>query len=298
MKWLIVILSTAAVGVCAYAQEAQVLKVNVELVQVHATVTNVEGQFIRNLKPDYFEVLEDGVPQHVESFASDDAPLTIGIILDVGGTMKANLPLAKEAGMAFLNVGRLDNEYFLVEFNNKAEVTQDLTRDFTKLRDHVAVLKGARDKAPYDGMYLGLDKLRDSTRSRKVLLVLTTGGYIQNEHSAAQVRNLARQLDAQLFGVDLPTEIDIHGEASGKDDASNVIEPVGGLNFVATSGSDYLNICRRIAVSVRNEYDIAYRSTNSAHDGKYRRVQVKLHLPKGAPELFVQARDGYYAPGY
>lgn len=164
-----------------------------------------------------------------------------------------------------------------------------------KLRDHYAFLNATADKALYDALFMSLDKLRSSQRRRNVVLVLTTGGTMKNEHSAAQVRNLARQLDAQIFGVDFPPDLNVSGDIDGKQSAADAVGPLGGQNFVATSAVGYLNVCRKIAIGLRNQYELSYRSTSGAHDGKYRRVQVKLHLPKGAPELFVQARDGYYA---
>jgi Ca-activated chloride channel family protein len=296
IKWLILVLAAGATSLLA-RQASQTLKVNVEVVQVYATVTDGQGRYVKDLKKEHFEVSEDGAPQTIETFSSDDVPVSVGIVLDVGGQMKDNLPVAREGALTFLKAGHLDNEFFLVEFNNKAAVTEDYARDLNMLRNHNEFLPSNRQKAVYDAIYLGLTKLRDGINPRKLLLVLTSGGYLSSEHKPGEVRNLARQLDAQIFGVDLPVETDIHGDIGDEAvPAADVIEPLGGQNFISNSGTDYLNICRRIAVAVRNQYAITYRSTNPVHDGKYRKISVKLNPPKGTPQLLVQTRNGYYAP--
>ena len=196
------------------------MKVDVELVQVYATVTDSEGRFVRDLKQEHFQISEDGVDQRIEAFSSDDVPASVGIILDVSGSMKPNIPVAKEGAMTFLDAGHLDNEYFLVEFNNKAEITEDFTSDLMALRNHTQFLPATKNKSVYDALYAGLDKLRDGVNPRKLLLVLTSGGSIVGEHKPSEVRNLARQLDAQIFSVDLPTETDFHGETPDGDATS------------------------------------------------------------------------------
>lgn len=296
MKRIVSICLTFVAVMAAFGQQPlQTLKVNVELVQVYATVTDTRGRYVRDLKREHFQVLEDGVEQKLESFAFDDVPVSTGVILDVGGSMKDNLGVAREGAMTFLKAGHLDNEFFLVEFNDKAELTEEYTRDLTTLQNHMQFLPSKMTKAPYDAIHLGLEQLKDAINPRKILLVMTSGGYIKNAHKASEVRNLARQMDVQIFNVALPIDTDLHGEINDIAAASDVIEPIGGRNFVAADAQDYFSICRRIAVAVRNQYAITYRSTNSAHDGKFRKIQIRLSAPKGAPELIVQTRDGYYA---
>jgi Ca-activated chloride channel homolog len=278
------------------AQEPlQTLKVNVDIVQVYATVTDSHGRYVMDLKPEHFQVFEDNVEQKIEVFSSDDVPASIGIVFDVGGTMKPNLPLAREGALTFLRAGHLDNEYFVVEFNDKPELTEDFTRDLTILQRHQAFLPSKKEKAPLDALHFSLVKLKEAANARKILLVLTSGGYVTGQTRARDVRELARQLDAQLFAVDLPPDLDIRGEITDRVRTADIVEPLGGRSFTAGAVSDYINICRRISVAVRNQYAIAYRSTNAAHDGKYRKIRLKLNPPKGTPELFVQTRDGYYA---
>jgi hypothetical protein len=100
-------------------------------------------------------------------------------------------------------------------------------------------------------------------------------------------------LDVQIFGI-TAADIDVHGHTVRTTDGFEIIESSGGEVLTPDSAADFLNTGRRIAVALRNQYILGYRSTDPSHDGKYRRLEVKLSVP-GAPELIVHTRDGYYA---
>ena len=311
MRLPIFIAVVAATGLMAYAQDT--LKVRVETVQVYATVTDFKGRFVTNLKQNNFRIFEEGKEQKVDAFTSDDSPISVGIIFDVNGTTGDNFPLAKQAALTFLNAGNLNDEYFVVEFNDKPQITQDFTRDLGKLANHVPELHRTKESSAIDAINLGLDTLRHGRSPRKILLVFSNGGYSKNEHSSGQVQNLGRQLDAQIFGVTMvlpsvsaasadlmacnPVEPGVCGTyilRDGYDTGLSIIDSVGGEGFASDSGPDFVTVCRRIGVALRNQYILGYQSTNPDHDGKYRHLQVKLDV-RDVPDLRVHTRDGYYA---
>lgn len=279
------------IPVLARAQDT--IKVDVETVQVYATVTDVKGRFVTDLEQPNFRVIEDGKEQHIEAFSSDDSPLSVGILFDSNGQMGRNWDVAKQAALAFLKIGNLGNEYFLIEYNAKPQVTEDYTNAIDKLANHIHKMARTRDDGAQDAIYMALDKLREARNPRKVLLVFTSGGYLKSQHKAAAVRTLARQLDVQIYGITL-IEGDIHGSLDGRDSGETLINAVGGETFSPDGGPDFLSTCRKVAVGLRNQYILAYHSTNPAHDGKYRSLDVKVVL-KNAPPLNVQTRKGYYA---
>jgi len=313
MRWLILIAAVAATGMLARAQDT--IKVAVETVQVHATVTDFNGRFVTNLKSGDFKVYEDGKEQKVDAFTSDDSPLSVGILFDVNGLMGDNFALAKQAALTFLKTGNFNNEYFLIEFNNQPQIAADFTRDLETLENHVPRLQKTKESSAIDAINLGLEKLRNGSNPRKVLLLFSSGGYSRNEHRTAQVQNLARQLDVQIFGVTLvmpamsatnadpmecagvtPGVCGVHVLGSGFETGLDIISSVGGEGFASDSAPDFVTISRRIGVALRNQYILGYQSTNPVHDGKYRSLQVKLAI-RDVPDLKVHTRDGYYAFG-
>ncbi len=303
----------AATGLAS--AQIQTYKVNVETVQIHTTVTDFKGRFVTNLKSRDFTIFEDGNPQKIDAFTSDDSPLSVGILFDVNGLMGDNFALAKQAALTFLKTGNFNNEYFLVEFNNRPQIVEDFTHDLAALENHAQMLRGTKESGAIDALNLGLEKLRSGNNPRKVLLLFSTGGYSRNEHKTDQVRNLARQLDVQMFGVTLvmpsvsvanadpmecadatPGLCGVHVLGSGFDTGVDIISSVGGEGFASDSAPDFVTICRRIGVALRNQYILGYQSTNSVHDGKYRSLQVKLAI-RDVPDLKVHTRAGYYAFG-
>src|SRR5579884_3001293 len=127
---LVIFFLALSLTVISSAQNRQqTVKVDVDLVQVYATVTDEFNHYVVGLEPQNFEVYEDKIQQKIEAFSAEDVPLSVGIILDVSGSMKPNLLLAKDAAVTFLKLGNPEDEYFLVEFSDRAQVTQDFTAD-------------------------------------------------------------------------------------------------------------------------------------------------------------------------
>jgi Ca-activated chloride channel family protein len=185
------------------------------------------------------------------------------------------------------------SEILLVEFNDRAKVTQDFTSDISKLQNHIVFLPANGNTALFDGLYLGLQKVKDGQNPRKILLVITDGGENHSRYAFSQVRDFAREQDVQVYGIGVAGG---GGNANEGGTVRDIIEMTGGRNFGARSPGDLDDICTKIAIEVKNQYVIGYRSTNSTRDGKYRHIHLKVIPPKGMSQLFVRAKEGYYAP--
>ena len=276
----------------AAAQQIKTLKVDVELVLVYATVMDSLGHYVVGLEPENFQISEDRVDQKIETFSTEDVPLSVGIILDVSGSMKDRLTHAKDAAVTFLKMGNPEDEYFLVEFNDKAKVTEDFTTDIEKLKSHIAFLPSKGQTALFDAVYLGLATVKDGTNPRKFLLTITDGDENHSRYGYSQVRDFAREQDVQVYAI---------GGARGSGGGGSlgdIVEMTGGRVFgFGSSNNDLEDICTKIAIEVKNQYIIGYRSTNENRDGKYRKIRVKVIPPRGMTSpLVVRAKDGYVAP--
>lgn len=290
---LIFFLSLAATLVIRAQERQRTMKVDVDLVQVYATVTDEFNHYVVGLDSRNFELFEDKIVQKIESFSSEDVPLSVGIILDVSGSMKPNLLLAKNAAVTFLKLGNPDDEYFLVEFSDRAQITEDFTTDISRLQNHIAFIPSKGMTALFDAVYLGLDKVRSGSNARKFLLVITDGGENHSHYSFSQVRDFAREQDVQLYWI----QIAGGGGIPTSGTVGDIVEMTGGRRFFARSPYDLEDICTKIAIEVKNQYVIGYRSSNGNRDGKYRHIRMKVTPPRGMAQLFVRAKEGYYAPG-
>jgi Ca-activated chloride channel family protein len=198
--------------------------------------------------------------------------------------MEKKIDFAREAAATFLEAGTPDDEYFLVEFNNRAKITEDFTSDINRLRDQLAFVPPAGTTALYDAVYLGLSKVKKGRNPKKALLLITDGEDNHSRYSRGDIREFARESDVQIFSIDL-----------GRALISDLSDITGGHSFRGRV-DDLQDICDKIAQELKSQYLIGYASTNTNMDGKYRKVRLKVNSPAGMSKLNVRSKDGYYAP--
>ena len=258
----------------------QSLKVDVDLVLVNATVTDSEGRYVTGLEKKDFHVWEDKVEQQIEYLSSEDAPITVGMILDASGSMQPMLDYARQAALTFLQTSNADDEYFLIEFSDRPRVEVELTKDIAKLQQRVIFMPAEGSTALYDAVYLGMEKIRKGQYPKRALIVVTDGGENHSRYTFSNVRDLAREQNVQIFSIGAWGPI------------NNIVELTGGYAF---HGEGLDDICQKIAIELRNEYVIGYRPANTAKDGRWRKVQLKVDTPYGLSKLSIRGKTGYYA---
>ncbi len=293
----------SGVMLCVQAKQQQPAKqqtivVDVDLTLVNATVLERQhGRVVTDLRPEDFEVWEDKIQQAIEYFSEEDVPLSLGIIFDISGSMKEKLPVARDAAVAFLKTGNPDDEYFLVEFNNRAQVTQDFTTDISRLQNHLMFTPATGTTALFDAVYLGLEKLQDSSNKKKALLLITDGEDNRSRYSFSNVRDFIKEQDVELYAIGIVTyNSELGAGRSGRALIEELTELTGGRAFFPDSIFELPDICTKIAIELKNQYVLGYRSTNSVKDGKWRRISLKVNPPAGMPDMIVRGKSGYYAP--
>ena len=262
---------------------AQNLKVDVDLALVNATVTDSYGRYVVGLSQKDFHVWEDKIEQKVEYFSTEDAPISVGIILDASGSMQPMLPYAREAALTFLQTSDARDEYFLVEFSDKPRVMVDMTKDITKLQEQIVFMPAKGSTALYDAVYLGMEKLKKAEYAKRALIVITDGDENHSRYNFTNLRDFVKEQNVQIFTIGAEGAINL------------IVQQTGGYAF---HGAGLADICEKIAVELKNEYVVGYRSTNQAKDGRWRKVQLKVDTPRGMlSKLSVRAKTGYYAAG-
>src|SRR5579884_1904304 len=218
-------------------QGIQTIKVDVDLTLVNATVLErLHGRVVTDLKPDDFEVWEDKVQQSIEYFSEEDAPISLGVIFDISGSMKEKLPVAREAAVAFLKTGNPDDEYFLIEFNSRPQVTQDFTTDVSRLQNHLLFTPGGGMTALFDATYLGLQKLRDGTNTKKALLLITDGVDNHSRYTFANVRDFIKEQDVEMYAIGIDSDYYSFGEGQqGRSIMEELADMTGGRAFFPPS---------------------------------------------------------------
>jgi Ca-activated chloride channel family protein len=280
------------------SEKASTLKIDVDLVQVYATVTDSLNRYVSGLETEHFQIWEDRVEQKIEYFTAEDVPISVGIIFDVSGSMKDKLSTAREAAGTFLKSGNPDDEYFVTVFANRPELMADFTTDITKLQSKLILTAAKGMTAMYDSVYMGLEKLKEGTNPKKALLLITDGEDNRSRYTFQNVKEFVKEQDVQIYGIGIVDDWNsqLGAGKTGRAMVEELAELTGGRAYFPDSVYELEDICTKIAVELKNQYIIGYRSTNEAKDGKWRKLRLKVNPPKGIQRLSVRAKQGYYAP--
>jgi len=281
------------------ARSGQAIQLNVELALINVTVTDPYNRLVTGLDRESFRAFEDGVEQEVVHFSSEDVPVSIGVIFDMSGSMSNKVDKARQAAVQFLRTANPQDEFFLVSFNDRAEMTSPFTSSVEEIQNRMMYTSAGGRTALFDGIYLGLSQMRGARNGKRALLVVSDGGDNHSRYTENDVRNFLREADCQLYAIGVYDANDMsrsREERYGPTLLSELAEMSGGRAFPVSRLNDLPDIATKIGMELRNQYVLGYRPSNTEHDGSWRRVRVRLELPKGLPPLNVYAKTGYYAP--
>jgi Ca-activated chloride channel homolog len=270
------------------------------LVLVPVSVTDPSNRYVLGLEKQDFHILEDDVPQTITHFSSEDAPLSIGLLVDTSGSMGAKLDTSRRAVVEFLKTLNASDEAFLVEFSDQAELAVSLTSDSSAIGNKLTSVTSGGLTALLDAVHVGLQEMKRAKNPRKALLVISDGGDNNSRYTSIQIADLVREADVQIYAMGVFEPVLSFGlstaEMSGPKLLSEIADQTGGRALAASNLRDLPAIAERIGIELRNQYVLAYSPANKNRDGKYRKVQVKLDQPKALPPLKARWRLGYYAP--
>jgi VWFA-related protein len=276
------------------------LRVDTNLVLVPITVTTPLNQIVTGMEKENFRLFEDKIEQEISYFASFDAPISIGLVFDASGSMGNKLTKSRQAAAAFFKTANPEDEFFLVQFNDRPQLVVPFTRDVEEIQNRLTFTQAKGRTALLDAMYLALQTLRKGRNPRRALLVISDGGDNSSRYTETEIRNLLKEADAQVYAIGIFEPIGARGrtaeELAGPGLLSDLAEMTGGRHFPVDNLNDLPDIAAKIGLELRNQYVLGYISKNPNRDGKYRRITVKLNQPRGLPPLRALHRQGYYAP--
>jgi Ca-activated chloride channel homolog len=275
----------------------EVIRMNVDLVLIPVTVTDPMNRLVTGLEKDDFQIYENSVQQPITSFASEDAPVSIGIIFDLSGSMTSKLIRARESILQFIKTANPQDEFFVIGFNDRPELIEDFTSSVEDIEARLATVRSGHRTALLDAIYFGLAKMKEARHERKALLIVSDGGDNRSRYTEGELRAQVRESDVELYSIGIfdpyaPTP----EERTGPQLLNDISEESGGRLFRVDDLSEMGDIAEKISTELRNQYVIGYKPKDLTRDGKWRKVKVKLNPPQGLPPLTVHARTGYYAP--
>jgi VWFA-related protein len=178
-----------------------ILRVSSSLVLIPAHVTNAVGSPVVNLKKENFALFEDGVPQTITHFAQDDAPVSVGVLLDTSGSMKNKMARVSAAASEFFRFANPEDEFFLVKFNGRAKLTIPFTRDWRIISWEIERSKPFGLTALVDAIQLAMGHMKHAVHARKALVILSDGGDNSSRRTIRELRNALMESDLQVYAM-------------------------------------------------------------------------------------------------
>jgi VWFA-related protein len=276
------------------------IRIDTTVVQIPVTVTDPLNRFVTGLEKKDFRLFEDKIEQTVQYFASEDAPISVGLIFDTSGSMGSKLEKSRQAVSQFFRTTNPEDEFFLVEFNDRPELVSPFTTSLEEIQNKLTFTQSKGRTALLDAVYLGLHTMKKGRNARKALLIISDGGDNSSRSTESEIKNLVREADVQIYAIGIFESGAARGrtaeELAGPGLLQEISEQTGGRAFAVDNLNELPDIAAKIGIELRNQYLLGYTPANSTRDGKYRKVTVKLVQPRGLPPLKAFWRLGYYAP--
>jgi len=271
------------------------LSVDVDLAVFNVTVLDSDHRPVIGLKPENFHVYEDGREQRIKIFQAEDAPATLGLVIDNSGSMSNKRRDVVTAALAFVNTSQRDDEMFVVDFNRRAWLglppETQFTHNVSDMRTALLQTRTEGTTALYDALGLALSHLKEGSRQRKALVLLSDGGDNASVAKLDEVLRMAQQSSATIYCIGIYDPF-----AKDKDPGvlKKIAKVTGAESYFPANTGDLQDIWRRIAGSIRSQYTLAYVSSNPSRNGSYRNVKITATGKRGKT-LEVRSRQGYYA---
>ncbi|MFN9460069.1 MAG: VWA domain-containing protein, partial [Acidobacteriota bacterium] len=237
------------------------IRVDTNLVLINVTVTDPLNRFVTGLEAEHFKLLEDKAEQKIASFASEDAPLSVGLVFDASGSMGSKLQKARLATAQFFKTANPEDEFFLVQFNDRPELTQPFTTNTEEIQNRLTFTQAKGRTALLDGVYLALNQMKKARNTRKAILILSDGGDNSSRYTESEIKNLVREADVQIYAIGILNEERAREAKRAKRALDMLARQSGGVAHFPETLEAVEAMAIAIAKEIRSQYIIAYSPT-------------------------------------
>jgi len=273
------------------------LNVNVDLTELHVSVTDEKDHPVGSLKKENFHVFEDSTEQKVTVFKHEDIPVSLGLVIDNSRSMEPRKQRVDAAALSAVRKSNPEDETFIVHFDDTARLDSDFTNSIPLLEETLASVKPFGQTAIYDALILALDHIRGARHPKKVILLMTDGVDNSSKHTLAEAIDATRKAQVAVYTVGL---LSVSGGQKAEDSLLQIAEASGGRAFFPQTVEEASADMERVARDLREQYTLGYIPTNPVRSGQWRSVRVDIVPPAGLPskaKLIASYRHGYYGPG-
>lgn len=264
---------------------------------LHVSVMDEQGKFVSGLTAGDFHVLEDGVPQKIKVFRQEDAPVSLGLLIDDSESMFDKRAQVNAAALTFIKLSNPDDEIFVAHFNQVYSLALDgkFTNDIAELQNALNHGEPTGATALYDAVVASLEHLKEGYHDKKVLLIVSDGEDNSSHQTFAEMMEQAQRSNAIVYAIGLLGQENEKAAAHARQALLSLTRASGGSAYFPQGVDQVETICTRIAHDIRHQYTLGYYPRNSAHDGSFRTLRVEVAPSSGSGKLSVRTRTGYFA---
>lgn len=277
------------------------MRVDVNLVLVPVTVIDSLNHPVLNLQARDFTLYEGGVTQQIRYFSREDAPISVGLVLDCSASMKNKIEYEYQALEQFFSNANAQDEYFAVTVSDKPRLIASGSDSVETLEARLGNSAPQGRTALFDAIYLAVTKLRSARYQRRALLIISDGGDNTSRYTRSEVKDLIEEADVLTYAIGIFDEepmplLKTIEERMGRDWLSELTDASGGRTIAADDRRRIPEIAALVSRELRSEYLLGYRPSNTVNDGTWRKIRVKVIQPSGSIRLQVHFKEGYHAP--
>jgi len=291
----------AGAAACMAAELTQVAHYRIEsnVVLISATVLDRHNHPVRGLDKENFRLYEDKAEQSIAYFNEEEIPLSLAVVFDKSTSMEAKLPATRRALAAVLDTANPDDEFSLITFATRPELSMDWTDEAGEVQSRVLFHKPEGRTALLDAIHLALQRMKKASNPRRAIVIFSDGGDNASRYTERGLKRLLEEADVQLYAIDMSGSVMMRQrtpeEVAGPGLLARLCEHAGGRYFAAHNTRDLTRAADQISKELRSQYVLGYIPAGTIQDGRYHRVQLKLERPEGTSRLSVYWRRGYRA---
>lgn len=290
-------------------EDEGVLRIETDIVNLNVRVIDRNNRPINNLRREDFKVYEDNVLQEIESFSKAEVPTNYAMVIDNSGSLRLQLDKVIEASKIIVGTNKPDDETSIIRFvsRDKISVEQPFTSNKTDLYDALdnMYIEGGQT-AIIDAVYLSAEQVSEYERTRdpndkkrRALILVTDGEDRDSYYNEAQLFELLRESDVQIYVIGFVSELSKEGgfiskspQAKAKAFLERLAKETGGKVYFPTTLSELNGIAADIASELRTQYIISYAPSNTNKDGSFRSIKVTVTDGPNKEKRIAQTRNG------
>ena len=292
--------SSAAGSVSIPALKTRPLRVDVNLVLVPVTVIDSFNRPVIDLPQQSFSLLEGGVPQRIQFFSREDTPISIALVLDFSGSMRTKIDYVREGLDQFFQNANPDDDYHVITVSDHPTLIAESEQSINTIEARLASIEPKGATSLFDAIYLAVNKLRTARYKRRAMLIISDGGDNRSRYNLKEIKHVLEEADVLTYSIGIFDDMPIPllktiEERMGRKWLDDVTRVSGGRDIAADDRRKIPEDAALISRELRTQYVLGYQPNDPNHDGKWRKITVKL--AESPAQMRVHFKEGYVAPG-